>query len=267
MIARSYLYVPANNLEMLTKAPSRGADALIVDLEDSVALKDKVQARENLVSWLDDLVTTTQIWIRINADQIDLDLKAIQSDKVHGIVVPKATNSNMSYVSEKVGDRYQLSALIETAEAVLDSYRIAQVASVSFLQIGVLDLTAELGLSDGDYGDTIKYALSHLVLASAAAGINQPIAPMYRDFNDVEGLRDSCRHLRANGFFGRSCIHPKQVETINAEFSSSAEDIAEAKAILNAIENSQGVALDSKGRMIDMASAKQALRVINSSRD
>jgi citrate lyase beta subunit len=90
---------------------------------------------------------------------------------------------------------------------------------------------------------------------------------MYRDFNDVEGLRDSCRHLRVNGFFGRSCIHPKQVETINAEFSSSAEDIAEAKAILNAIENSQGVALDSKGRMIDMASAKQALRVINSNRD
>jgi citrate lyase subunit beta/citryl-CoA lyase len=267
MIARSYLYVPANNLEMLKKAPSRGADALIVDLEDSVAPMDKGQARENLVSWLDDLVTNTQIWIRINADEIDQDLKVIQSEKVHGLVVPKATHSNMSYVSEKVGDRYQLSALIETAEAVLDSYRIAQVTGVSFLQIGVLDLNAELGLSNDDYGDIIKSAFSHLVFASAAAGINQPIAPMYRDFNDVEGLGDSCRHLRSNGFFGRSCIHPKQIQRINAEFSFSAEDIAEAEAILNAIEKSQGVALDSKGRMIDMASAKQARRVINSSRD
>jgi citrate lyase subunit beta/citryl-CoA lyase len=267
MIARSYLYVPSNNGEMLEKATSRGADALIIDLEDSVALKDKGQARDNLVSWLDNLVTTTQIWVRINADDIDQDLKAIQSIKVHGLVVPKATHSNMSYVSEKAGDRYQLSALIETAEAVLDAHRIAKVEGVSFLQIGVLDLTAELGLTDGDHLDTIKYALSHLVLASAAAGINQPIAPMYRDFNDLEGLRDSCRQLKANGFFGRSCIHPKQIETINAEFSSSAEDIAEAKATLSALENSQGVALDSKGRMIDMASAKHARRVIESSWD
>jgi len=266
MIARSYLYVPANNTEMLMKAPNRGADALIVDLEDSVALKEKGQARENLVSWLDDLVTTTQIWVRINADDIDEDLKAIQSEKVYGLVVPKATFSNMSYVAGKVGERYKLSGLIETAESVLEAYRIAQVPGVSFLQIGVLDLSSELGLSDSDHSYTIKYALSHLVLASAAAGINQPIAPMFRDFNDLGTLRDSCRELRANGFFGRSCIHPKQIETINAEFTSTIEAIAEAREILDAIENSQGVALDSKGRMIDMASAKQARRVIESSR-
>jgi citrate lyase subunit beta/citryl-CoA lyase len=262
MIARSYLYVPANNLEMLKKATSRGADALIIDLEDSVAQGEKDQARENLISWLDDLVTSTQIWVRINAEEIDQDLKIIQSRKVHGIVVPKASHSIMSYVSDSVGDRYILSALIETAEGVLDARRIAQITRVEFLQIGVLDLTAELGLARDLNVDTINYALSHLVFASAAAGINPPIAPMYRDFNDLEGLRDSCRGHRANGFFGKSCVHPKQVEIINQEFSYSSEEIADAKAVIEAIESSQGVALDSKGRMIDIASEKHARRII-----
>lgn len=266
MIARSYLYVPAINAEMLKKAPGRGADALIIDLEDSVALIDKDQARENLISWLDDLVTTTQIWVRINPDAIDEDLKSIHSKNVYGVVVPKATNSNMSYVSEKIGDRYKLSALIETAESVLDAHRIATVAGVSFLQIGVLDLTAELALAESGHLETIKYALSHLVLASAAAGINQPIAPMFRDFNDLQALRESCESYRDNGFFGRSCIHPKQIQVINSVFDTSPEAIAEAQAILDAVSAGQGTAVDSKGRMIDLASVKIARRIIESGR-
>ncbi len=266
MIARSYLYVPANNLEMLKKAPTRGADALIVDLEDSVALAEKVQARENLVAWLNELESSIQIWVRINAESIDEDLLVLSSEKIHGLVVPKASFENLSYVSEKVKGRYQLSALIETAESVLDASRIASVPGVSFLQIGLLDLGAELGLVENDQLDTVKYALSHLVLASAAAGINQPIAPMFRDFNDPDGLKASCSYLKGNGFFGRSCIHPKQIEVINTVFETSAEAIAEAKAILDAISNSQGVALDSKGRMIDLASARLAQRVIERSR-
>lgn len=267
MIARSYLYVPANNLEMLKKAVNRGADALIVDLEDSVAAGEKEQARQNLVSWLSDLETATQIWVRINAESIDEDLAYTSSVKIHGLVIPKATFENMNYVAGRVNGKYQLSALIESAESVLDAYRIASIPNVAFLQIGILDLRAELGLSDAEDLETIQFALSHLVLASAAAGINQPIAPMFRDFNDLESLKESCKRMRANGFFGRSCIHPKQIETINSEFNTSAEALLEARAVLDAIANSHGVALDSKGRMIDKASERIAKRIIDSSRE
>lgn len=267
MIARSYLYVPANNLEMLAKAVNRGADALIVDLEDSVAVDEKEQARQNLDTWLSDLQTSTQIWVRINAESIDEDLKSISSEKIHGLVIPKATIENVAYVAGQVNGKYQLSALIESAESVLNAHHIARIPGVAFLQVGILDLRAELGLSEEDDLETIQLTLSLLVLASAAAGINQPIAPMFRDFNDQEALKISCKRLRANGFFGRSCIHPKQIEVINSEFDTSPEELREARGVLDAIANSKGVALDSKGRMIDKASERIAQRVIDSSRD
>lgn len=266
MIARSYLYVPANNSEMLKKAPNRGADALIVDLEDSVAFDQKAKARENLASWLEEAETSVQIWIRINAETIDEDLSSLSSNKIHGLVIPKATYENVSYVSQKSQGKYKLSALIETADSILDARRIATIQHIAFLQIGALDLRAQLGLSDSEELDTLKYAQSHLVLASAAAGINQPIAPIYRDFNDEKGLAESCEYFRNNGFFGRSCIHPKQVEVINSAFDTSPEAIAEARAILDAVSNSQGVTVDSKGRMIDLASVRVAQRVIESIR-
>lgn len=266
MIARSYLYVPANNIEMLKKAPNRGADALIVDLEDSVAFDQKAKARENIASWLEELESSVQIWIRINAETIDEDLASLSSNKIYGLVIPKATFENVSYVSEKSQGKYRLSALIETADSILDARRIATIKHIVFLQIGALDLRAQLGLSDSEELDTLKYAQSHLVLASAAAGINQPIAPIYRDFNDEKGLAESCENYRSNGFFGRSCIHPKQVEVINSAFDTSPEAIAEAQAILDAVSNSQGVTVDSKGRMIDLASVRVAQRVIESIR-
>lgn len=249
---------------MLERAPTRGADALIIDLEDSVAVGDKAQARNNLKSWLTKLDPGLQIWVRINAESIDEDLAAINLDKIYGLVVPKATTLNLEYVSKKMTGKCQLSALIESADSILDAKRIASVTGVSFLQIGQLDLRAELGLSDDDELDTFKYALSHLVLASAAAGINQPIAPIFREFNNDQGLRASCQELKRNGFFGRACIHPKQIEAINIEFSISPAALSEAQEILDAVTQGQGVGLDSKGRMIDLASARWAQRVIDS---
>lgn len=265
MIARSYLYVPANDFQMLERASTRGADALIIDLEDSVALGDKEQARDNLKSWLTNRDPDTQTWVRINSESIDEDLAAINLDKIHGLVVPKATIMTLEYVSKRLTGKCQLSALIESADSIFDAKRIASVSGVSFLQIGQLDLRAELGLSDEDDLDTFTYALSHCVLASAAAGINQPIAPIFRDFQNEQGLRESCQKLRRNGFFGRTCIHPKQIETINKEFTTSPETLSEAQEILDAVHKGQGAGLDSKGRMIDLASARLAQQIIDRS--
>lgn len=262
MSARSYLYIPANNSEMLEKAINRGADALIIDFEDAVAVAEKAQARINFSKWLKKVETKQQIWVRINTDSIAEDLKFVNNSKVTGVVVPKATVVNLTQVSQSIEANMQISALIETADSILNSLLLARVAKVSFLQIGMLDLRAELGLSmDGD-SVTLQYALAQLVLASAAAQIQQPIAPIFRDFNDESGLRTNCQGLKANGFFGRTAVHPKQISVINEEFSTSVEELVQAEKILSILNSSRGTAVDESGKMIDAASARIARRVI-----
>ena len=262
MIARSYLYVPANNSDMLEKAISRGADALIIDLEDAVAMPEKALARINFAKWLEKVETEQQIWVRINADSILEDLEFANSSKITGIVVPKATIANLTQVAQSIGASMQISALIETADSILNAKSLAMVDKVSFLQIGVLDLRAELGLSmDGD-SVTLQYAFAQLVLASAAAKIQQPIAPIFRDFNDQPGLRASCQQLKTFGFFGRTAIHPRQITVINEEFSTSAAELMQAHRVIAAISTSNGAAVDESGKMIDEAAARIARRVI-----
>lgn len=262
MIARSYLYIPANNASMLEKSHTRGADALIIDFEDAVMASEKNKARQVFSKWISSAPQSQQIWVRINADSIEADLAVADIPQVTGIVVPKASVDNMSLVSQSLKKVGQLSALIESAASILDARAIAQVAKVDFLQIGLLDLRAELSLGDDASSPTLNFALSMLVLASAGAGINQPVAPMYPDFNDEAGLRATCKSFKSGGFFGRSCIHPSQIAIVNEEFSTTADELAHARAVLDAVAKSNGVAIDENGKMIDAASVRIAQGII-----
>ncbi len=262
MIARSYLYIPGNNAAMLEKAHTRGADALIIDFEDAVAMSEKANARATCAAWLDKAPENIQIWVRINPDSIDADLAIADHPRVDGIVVPKASIENMQYVSSRIKNVKQISALIESAASILDARAIASIDKVTFLQIGQLDLRAELSLGGEGRSTTLDAALSMLVLASAAAGINSPIAPMYPDFKDESGLRSTCKAFKNDGFFGRSCIHPSQISAVNEEFSTTDADVAHAQSVLDALAKSTGVAVDENGKMIDAASAKIAAQII-----
>ena len=153
---------------MLEKAISRGADALIIDFEDAVAMPEKAPARNNFAKWLEKVETEQQIWVRINADSILEDLEFANSSKITGIVVPKATIANLTQVAQSIGASMQISALIETADSILNAKSLAMVDKVSFLQIGVLDLRAKLGLSMAGDSVTLQYAFAQLVLAPAA---------------------------------------------------------------------------------------------------
>ena len=263
MIARSYLYIPGNNASMLEKAHTRGADALIIDFEDAVTASEKEKTRQVFSKWISSAPQSQQIWVRINADSIEADLTVADLPQVTGIVVPKATIENLSHVSQSLKHVTQLSALIESAASILDARAIANVAKVNFLQIGQLDLRAELSLGDDASSPTLNFALSMLVFASAAAGINQPVAPMYPDFKDNIGLRATCKSFKSDGFFGRSCIHPSQIEIVNEEFSTTADELAQAHAVLDAIAKSSGAAVDENGKMIDAASVKIAQGIIS----
>ena len=266
MIARSYLYVPANNSYMLEKALTRGADALIIDFEDAVAVADKASARINFGQWLEKVETTQQIWVRINADAILEDLAFANNSKITGVIVPKATVANLTQVAQIIDAHMQISALIETADSILNAKSIAMVAKVSFLQMGILDLRAELGLSMDGESATLQHALVQLVLASAAAEIQQPVAPIFRDFNDESGLRASCQRLKADGFFGRTAVHPKQIAVINDVFSTTPEELEHAQEVIDSLNSSNGAGIDAQGKMIDAASARIARKIIQRGR-
>ena len=248
---------------MLEKAHTRGADALIVDLEDAVVQAEKPHAREIFSTWLATCDIDQEIWVRINADDIETDLLIADHKKVTGLVIPKASIANMNFVSKNLKHVSALSALIEGADSLLSAREIAKVSKTTFLQIGQLDLRAELGLGLDEDSPTLDFALSMLVLASAAAGINQPIAPIYRDFNDEAGLRASCKIFKNRGFFGRTCVHPRQIGPINEEFSTSQEELANAQSTLASLAASSGVGVDENGMMIDEATAKIARRIID----
>lgn len=275
MSARSHLYVPSNDLERLTKALGRGADALIVDLEDGVALTDKAIARENLISFLNDIDSSVEIWVRVNPEKgaLESDLAAAVHQNCRGIVLAKATTlaeieSLDSFLtglesSRGISKPLEVSALIESAAGVFNAQAIATGPRVTRLQLGEADLRADLRLSDAAGETTTQFARSMAVFASAAAGIDPPVAAVSTNFKDIDAYRKSSQDFKKWGYFGRACIHPAQIEIANEVFTPNAEELAAAQDILDRLAAAGGgVALDAKGRMIDEAIAKIARRTL-----
>ena len=273
--ARSYLYVPADNEDRLAKAISRGADALIIDLEDGVSPSQKSQARQNLKDFLESFKSEIEIWVRVNSEQEELvqDLDVAVDSNCRGIVLAKvASISNVKNVQSMLaefeslkglGSPLEISALIESANGIFSALEIASADRVSRLQIGEADLAAELGISGAGALDSKQFARNMVVYASAAAGINPPIAAMSSDFKNLGEFRKSTVQFKEWGYFGRSCIHPDQVAIVNEVFTPSASELENAQDIVNRLTASGGgVALDANGRMIDEAHAKSARRIL-----
>lgn len=273
--ARSHLYVPATDLARLEKSVSRGADSLIVDLEDGVSFSDKSQARENLSKFLKTLDSPIQIWVRVNSDHKELikDLEAAVNVNCVGIVLSKVEkisdiNNLQTLLSQFEEQRglarpLEISALIESATGLFGAREIASAARVSRLQIGEADLAAELGICGAGSEDSKMFARNMIVYASASAGINPPVAAVSPDFKNLEDFKKSTLHFKELGYFGRSCIHPDQIAIVNDVFTPSSTELASARDILDRLTAAGGgVALDANGRMIDEAFARSARRIL-----
>ncbi len=273
---RSHLYVPGDDLERLTKSLHRGADALIIDLEDAIALDKKANTRLTVEGWLQTLNTTTEIWVRINNEPSlrDLDLKAVVYPVVTGVVFAKTTSSrDIEWLSQElskletarnISKPIEVCALIESAEGIFNAAAIAAGPRVSRLQVGESDLRADLGTSGEGADVTMQYARSVAVFASSAAKINPPIAAVSTNFKDLIAFKASTQAFKDWGYFGRACIHPAQLEIVNEVFTPSVGEISAAKDIIDRLQAAGGgVAVDSQGRMIDEAIAKIARRTLN----
>jgi citrate lyase subunit beta/citryl-CoA lyase len=275
---RSWLFVPADSNRKMMKALECGADAVIFDLEDSVALAQKPMARELLSLLPDRKEGQPERWVRINpmgCDDHRDDLDLLECLDIDGVVLPKAEcGDDVADLAAELAPRsLPIHAIVtETAASLfgLLSYRDS-CPSLAAMSWGAEDLSAALGASSkysarGDLAFTYQLARS-LCLAGAVAAEVQPVDGVFADFRDEAGLTEEARAAASEGFTGKLAIHPAQVGPINAAFTPSAEEIAHAEAIVAAFEAEPDAGvLSVAGKMVDRPHLVQARRVLARSR-
>ena len=280
MILRSFLFVPADSEKKLEKASASVADALILDLEDSVAAANKPKARGMAREFLQGRHAQS-IWVRVNpvdTAEFAADIAAIVAGAPAGLVIPKPDGpqalhlANAHLITEETnaglpqGGIKLLPVATETPTAVLSlaDYR-SPPPRLTAITWGAEDLAAALGAAAnrdeaGEFLFTFRIVRTLCLMAAKAAGV-EAIDTLHANFRDMAGLERAARAAQREGFSGMLAIHPDQVETINAAFTPSASDVEHAKKVVAAFASGEGVAsLD--GRMLDQPHLKQAQHIL-----
>jgi len=281
---RSMLFVPGDSDKKFAKASGIGADALILDLEDSVAPSMKIEARAKVAALLDD--RTPRDWlffVRVNPFDTGMtfdDMAAVVKPGLDGLLIPKADGAaDIARIGEEL-DRLEAAAgmaigsvkiavvATETAKAMfnLGSYTPAHPRLVA-LTWGAEDLAAALGATankkeDGSWTSPYMLARNLCLFAAGSAGV-LALDTLYANFRDPEGLEADCRRARRDGFLGRIAIHPDQIAIINRCFSPSEEEIAEAQMIVDAFAAQPDAGtLGINGKMYDIPHLKAAQKTL-----
>ena len=279
-MSRSYLFVPADSERKLARAADVGADALILDLEDSVAAAARPVARELAAGYLKG---RDNIWVRINpidSGDAEADLAAVLAAEPAGIVLPKPRRAaDVDLLASQLdalekahgitaGQTKIMAICTERPEALftLGSYVGASSRLVA-MSWGAEDLSAALGASAsrddaGNWLPTYELARS-LALCAAAAAEVAAIDTVYTDFRDTKGLAKYAANARRDGFSGMLAIHPAQVEIINRAFVPTAAEIARAMRIVELFaDNPDAGTLGMDGEMIDRPHLLRAQRLL-----
>jgi citrate lyase subunit beta/citryl-CoA lyase len=260
---RSFLFIPGDSPKKLEKGLGSGADALLLDLEDSISPQNKAAARDTTLAFLKEAVPVKarpRIYVRINGLQTgltDADLDVIVGGKPDGVMFPKAEGgAAVTHCDAKLTAREAIHGLPEGA---LDIIAIAtETAQAIFLAgtyggaskrlkgltWGAEDLSVELGAEanrdrDGHFLAPYQLARS-LCLAGAGAAQVQAIDTVYIDFRNEAGLRRECEEARRDGFTGKMAIHPAQVAAINEVFTPTADAVKRAEAVIAAFAENPG---------------------------
>lgn len=285
MKLRSMLFVPADSERKLAKALASPADALILDLEDAVAVSRKAEARTGAVAFIAAHAAklSASLFVRINPLDSTLamnDLAAVVVPGLAGIMLPKTCSSadvvRLGYCLDALEARAGMAhgsvrivpVATETAQAMLTMQSFAApVPRLVGITWGAEDLSAAIGAisnreESGELSPLYTLANSMCLCAAAATGV-AAIDTLYADFRDPAGLAASCRVSRRRGFRGRIAIHPDQVVTINEAFSPSEEELAHARRIVDAFAaQPQAGTLSIDGVMVDKPHLTQAQRTL-----
>lgn len=272
---RSLQFVPASSEKFLGKANQSSADALIFDMEDSVQIDVKDDARVLLKSFLDTFANEKKAGIIIRINQVDVcgmqDLETfIKCGNVDAFMVPKANVENISivdkFLNENEGDkRIGIIPLIETPEAVLNAFSVAKASDrVVGMLFGAEDYSASMGVARTVEGKEIFVARNLHAIACVAAGVEAYDTP-FTSIKDEEGLRFDTQEGKRIGMTGKSAIHPSQAEVINDVYTPSEAEVAHALKIMEAkrVADAEGKgAFSVDGKMVDAPIIKKALKVL-----
>jgi citrate lyase subunit beta/citryl-CoA lyase len=260
---RSFLFIPGDSPKKLEKGMASGADALLLDLEDSISPQRKAEARATTVAFLNEARGAKErlrLYVRVNGlltGLTDDDLAAVVAGRPDGIMLPKAEGgAAVIHCDAKLTAQEAVHGLpdggldiiaiaTETAAALFLAGTYAGASKrLKGLTWGAEDLSVELGAEanrdrDGNFLAPYQLARS-FCLAGAAAAQVQAIDTVYVDFRNEAGLRRECEEARRDGFTGKMAIHPAQVAVINAVFTPTAEAIARAEAVVAAFAADPG---------------------------
>jgi (S)-citramalyl-CoA lyase len=251
---QSILFVPAIRPDLIPKAMMAGADAVCIDMEDSVPPDRKREARDIIASLPFESPANVVQCLRINAlttreGILDLAALAQSAVKPDVLVLPKVTSpAELSIVAAACGAETPVIAIIESTAGLDAVLEIAAHALTHALLFGSADFSAEIG-STMDW-DSLLYARSKVIAAAAANG-KKALDGVWTDIHDATGLVDNTKRLKALGFFGRAAIHPKQIPGIRLGFAPTASDLEFARAAVQAFENAGGTAVQVNGKMVD----------------
>ncbi|MEW5842444.1 MAG: aldolase/citrate lyase family protein [Bacteroidota bacterium] len=276
-LRRSRLYLPGNESKFFPNAGLHKPDAVILDLEDSVAPSEKESARYLVRNALRAVnFYNAERMVRINQMPMGLDdLKFVIPHNVNVVLIPKCESAmtikdveeeiNIIKAEHNISNEIYLMPIIESALGVVKSYEIASASDkICALTIGLEDYAADLGVERTLEGKESIYARSTVVNAAKAAGV-QAIDSVFSDVDDMEGLRASVMEAKSLGFEGKGCIHPRQVPIVHEAFAPTEKEIEKAKKIVLAFEEAErkGIGVVSLGsKMIDAPVVKRAQHTI-----
>ncbi|MCE3552250.1 CoA ester lyase [Pseudonocardia sp. RS11V-5] len=248
--ARSWLYVPAHRTEVVAKALAGAADAVVLDLEDAVPAGAKAAARESAASVSRGRLP---VWVRMNGTGTPWaadDVAALAGADVDGVRVPKADDpAAVAALADRLG--HPLHLLLENALGLERAFALATCHPlVAGLSLGEADLAADLRVR----GAGLEWARGRVVVAARAAGLPSPVASVWTDLADPEGLAADSVAARDAGFFGRSVIHPAQIDPVHRAFTPDADEVARARELLGSLASAgESARVDPRGRFVDPA--------------
>jgi citrate lyase subunit beta/citryl-CoA lyase len=275
---RSFLFAPGNHARRVEKALTLPTDAVILDLEDAVAISEKPATRALVVKAFSH-GGQCKLYVRVNAYTTEwcyADIVAITGPGLDGIILPKVETSDqlrsvdwlLSNLERERGltvGGIDLVPIIETALGMSNIGAIASSGSrTKRLAFGAGDYTLDLGMVWSSDETELLPARSAVVMASRAAGIEPPLDTVWADLRDTDGFSRSAERAAALGFQGKMCIHPDQIAVTNAAFSPSEQQLSWARRVIAAFEQAEAKGLASiqlDGQFIDYPIVQRARQV------
>ncbi|EIW17791.1 MULTISPECIES: aldolase/citrate lyase family protein [Pelosinus] len=278
-LRRSMMFVPGNNPGMLQNAGIYGADTIILDCEDAVAITEKDSARNLVFQAISEMNYGTEVAVRINHISTPFgwdDLKRILPAKPDLIRLPMCQGPDeIRQIDEFISEAEQknnfpagsikMMAAVETPKGLRLAYEIASASPrMVALAIGAEDFIANLKTTRSKLGRELLAARGQLVLAAREAGI-QCIDTVFSDINDEEGFKNELELIKEMGFDGKSVVNPRQVSVVHDFFAPTAKEIDHAQRVLaayqEALEKKSGV-ISLNGKMIDLPIVARAERTL-----